>query len=228
MEDVIKKGIGGPISTYFYDAETAATLSQLSSTTVSAWTPSGSELIANTAITPAADGKMTLSVSAANAANVYNYCLARFYFTYDSQARTKDVYFHIAQTDFDIPFHYPDLVKFQTDIGDYAFSGDDKFANQRDSALWELYSELVNANRMPWKIISRGNLRVPFARLWFAHIYEALSNRPGDEWSERAQFSREQFKMAFQAANIVEVEDDSAHRAGMEAKPIGSGKLRRG
>ena len=229
METVIKKDLGGTVSVYYYVAETAATASELSSVTGQAWTPGGGELVSETAITPAADGKMSLSVSVAESGTAYDWCKARFKFTYDSQVRTKEEYFHIAQTDFDIPFHFdPDLISFQPDIGDYDFSNDANFAKLRDSAVWELYARLLNAQHKPWLVINRYALKVVFARLWLAHIYEALSNTPGDNWSVKAIAEREMYESAFLAADILERDDDSSHNAGLPARPIGETILRRG
>lgn len=227
METVIKNGKGGTVSTYHYVSETAATLSELSSVSVTAFTPGGSTLIAETSITPDADGKMNLTVPAASAGTSYEYCLAHFEYTYDSQDLTQDVYFHIAKTDFDIPFHYPDLVNIQPDLGDYNYTGDEKFSSHRESAVMEIYGRLLNGGRRPWRVINRSALNMCLARMWLAHIYESLSNTPADNWNEKAQFSRAQFEDEFMRINILEDGSDSANVAGQEPLSISSGKLER-
>jgi hypothetical protein len=228
MEPVIKNSKGGSVFTYHYVSETAATGSELSSVAVKVFTPGGSELIATASVTPDADGKMSVSIPAAQAANSYEYCRAHFEYTYDSSDYTQDIYFHIAKTDFDIPYHYADLVKLQPDIGDYAFTGDAKFSSHKDSAIAEIYGRLLNGGRRPWLIINRSSLNMCLARMWLAHIYESLSNLPTDNWNEKAQFERAQFEDEFSRLNIIESGDDSANISGQESERIGSGRLIRG
>ena len=227
MEPVIKQGIGGEISTYHWENEAVVVGAELSNVTATVYSPGGATLVAETSVTPAGDGKMFVSISESETANAHQWCRAHFKYTYAGQVETQDVYFHIARTDFDIPLHYDDLVKFQPDIGDYAWSGDSTFHRQRDTASMELYARLLNAGHRPWLIINRSALSVVLARLWLAHIYETLSNRPGDEWDERARAAREAYDVAFLSANILERED-SANVSGLDPRPQGQTVLRRG
>lgn len=227
MEPVIKQGIGGEISTYHWEDEAVVAGAELSDVTATVFSPGGATLVAEASVVPAADGTMSVSISESAATSAQQWCRAHFKYTYGGQVLTQDVYFHIARTDFDIPLHYDDLVKFQPDIGDYAWSGDSTFHRQRDTALMELYARLLNAGHRPWLIINRSALSVVLARLWLAHVYETLSSRPGDEWDERSRAARQAYDVAFLSANILERED-SANVAGLDSRPQGQTILKRG
>lgn len=228
MEPVIKQSIGGTLSTYHYTNETAITASGLSAVTGAAYSPGGGALVSSTAITPAADGKMSLAISASAAGTAYEWCRAHFQYTISSQVYTQDLYFHIAKTEFDIPFHYADLIKFQPDLGDYLWSGDTKFYRQRDTAVSELYSRLLNAGRRPWLILNRSSLNIPLGWLWLHHVYIGLSKMPDDTWWQKAMDCREKFEDAFKAVNLLESDDDTANVSDVPAVPLSRTKLRRG
>lgn len=228
MEPVIKKDIGGSVSTYHYDEETKATGSQLANVACTVYAPGGSELIGSTAITPETDGEIIMAIPAANAGISYEWCRANFSYDYDSKTYTQDVYFHIARTDFDVPFHYGDLVKFAPDLGDYSWSGDDFFARQRDIALMELYSRLINAGHKPWRVLNRSALNIALAYLWLAHVFMTLSKNPDDDFRRRANDYRALYEEAFSKSNLIESRVDSADVGAKENVPLSRTKLRRG
>ena len=228
MEPVIKKDIGGTISTYHYHNENKVGAGELSNVKGTAYTPSGGELIAETVIVPEMDGEMAIAIPAENAGTSYEWCRAHFVYDYGGETFTQDLYFHIAHTNFDIPFHYDDLVKFVPSLGDYAWSSDPKFANQRDVAWAEIYSRLLNGGKRPWKILNRSALNQAFAYLWLHHIFMSLSKSPDDIWHERALDYRQQYEDTFVAINILEKSIDSANVGDESATPIQRTRLKRG
>ena len=229
METVIKKSVGGTISFYHYADETAVTKDQLSSITAKVFQPGGGELVATASVTPAADGKMSVSISAANAGTVDSWYRAHFQYTYDSSTYTKDLYFHIAPTDFDIDFHNDDLLGFQSDLNNYDPSNNTKFYRCRDLALKEIYSRLAGAGYQPWKILNRSALEIPFGYLWMSYICRGvLRKSPGDMWDEAAQEYWEGYDERFKAANLIVADTDTANIADDVPRPIGRQKLVRG
>jgi hypothetical protein len=228
VEPVIKKNIGGTVSTYHFSNEVAATASQLSNVTGIVYGPTGSELVSEGALSPEADGRMSVSISAGAAVNSIEWCRAHFQYDFDGATHTKDVYFHIAQTEFDVPVHYAELVKFCPNMADYAWSTDPKFAQQRDLALREIYSRLVNAGRQPWRIINTSTLNIAFAVLWLHYIFMTLSRNPEDGFRKRADAYRIRYEEEFAAANLLESETESPDVGDDQAKPISRTRLKRG
>lgn len=228
MEPIIKQSVGGVVSTWHYVAETAVPAAELSGVTGTAFTPGGGLLVEVTPIVPTSDGRMDLAISASAAGTAYEWCRAHFRYSFDGRIYTQDVWFHIAASGFDIPLHYDELRKFQPDIGDYAWSGDEKFAGQRDTSLDELYARLLNAGRRPWAILNRSALNLPLAWLWLSHIFSGLSRAPEDSWWRRSADCREKFETAFTAVNLIEAPNDSVDVAGAESRPLGRTRLKRG
>ncbi len=227
-ETVIKKDIGGDVSFYHYANETAITLAQITNATVKVFHPGGAELIASASVTPAADGLMSVSISAAKAANVDNWLRAHFQFTYSSDVYTHNVYFHISPTDFDINFHFDDLKGLRPDIDDYDTAGNLKFYRNRERAMAELYSRLARDSYEPWRILNRSALETPFGFLWMSYICDGQSKHPDDAWDRSAMDYRAKYDEAFKATNIIEADDTSANIADDEARPIGRQRLVRG
>ena len=228
MEPVIKEDIGGTIFCYHYANETAATLSELSSVQMRVLKPGGSELIATTGITPDADGKMSISISADEAGSPGAWYRAHFQYVYDSQTYTQDIYFHIAPTDFDINFHYENLLGIRPDIGDYDPSNNAKYYRSRDSAVAELYGRLQRDGYEPWKILNRSALETPFGFLWTSYIFDGLSKHPGDSWDESAIKYRELYDEAYKSVNLIIDDAHSANVLDDEPRPIRQTRLVRG
>jgi len=226
---VIKENIGGSVSIFHYDNEATIT-SGFSAVTCKVFYPGGAELIASTSLSASviasADGEMSITIDAALADAVDEYYRAHFQYTHDSIVFTKDAYFHIAPTDFDINFHFADLQGIAPEIGDYTFTGDSYFYRQREIAIAILYDRLLNAGYKPWQIINRDSLEVPFGYLWMSHVCRALSKGRDDDYLKAAAHFAELYEEAFGRVNLLESTD--ADVAAQQPQPRERTWLRRG
>lgn len=171
---------------------------------------------------------MNVAISAAVAEQPFEWCRTHYQYDYDSITWTKDVYFHIANNSFDVPFHYADLVKYAPNIGDSAWSGDPMFANQRDIAINQLYGRIINADRKPWKLLNQSALSIPFAYLWLGHIFLTLSKSPDDQLRALSDEYMGSYDEAFLGVNMLESTTFDTNIANTLSRPIGRTKLERG
>jgi hypothetical protein len=228
MEPVIRKGIGGDLRIFHYDNENIALGAQLTDVNCTVFKRDGEILLPETAVIPATDGAMKVTITAAMAESWMEWCRARFTYRYIGSTIVRDLYFHVADTDFEVPFHYEELSNFAPNLADYAWADDQYFGKQRNSAILELYSRLVNGGTKPWKVLNRSALKNVFALLWLAHIYAALSRSADDSFSRKASEYRQRYGQTFAELNLLEQESSSANVNGEEAAPLSRTRLKRG
>ena len=171
---------------------------------------------------------MPKTISAVQAATPDHWYRARYQYDYDSATWTQDIYFHIAQTEFDVPFHYAELVNYAPDLGDYTWTGDEFYAGQRDIAVSEMYGRLINANHDPLRILNRSALNVAFAYLWLRHIFLTLSKSPEDMLWVRSEAYFTLYDDAFSAVDIIEAATAETNIGDDAARPLTRTKLTRG
>ena len=210
MDFVIPMNVGGSVFTYHYlESGAAATASQLSNVSAVVYLPGGSELVSSQAIDPESDGKMAIDINSDNAGSAADYYRARFYFTADSSSHVKDVYFHIAQSPFDLPVHYDDLLRLEPDLCSMSYSGDAKFEQFRVAARDELFYRLKSTGRRPWRLLNIDDLRPCALYLWASYVFRALAKSSVD-YFPRADHYRELFERIFARSEFLEDSDADA------------------
>lgn len=226
MESVIKEDVGGTVSLYHYDNETVATASQLSDVACTVYWPGGSELIAETEITPETDGEMIMTISSEDAATPDEGYRAHFEYTYGSQVYTEDVWFVVAPTSFSIPAHFPDLLEIVSDLEGYDPADNYHFYKQRNAAEGQLYYRLLNAGHEPHKVLRTGQLKTAFTWLWLKLICEgALRSSP---WMEFAQVCDENYEKEFGKVDLIIDDVDTANITNKPILRMGEVRLERG
>ncbi len=205
MDNVLRVGVGGEVSTYYY-SQTGAVVTppQLCDVTAAVFTPEGT-LLADAEVTPSSDGCMAVDIPARAAALEGDYFRVRFTFTAESAARVKDVYFHVAQTSFELPVHYEDLLRLEPDYVNVPFLGDDCFEQFRLAARDELFYRLKANGCRPWRLLNLDDLRPCALYLWASYIFRALSKSSAD-FFPRADHYRELFEHIFARSEFLEEE----------------------
>jgi len=226
MDFILPKGVGGEVFTYHYTAAgVAATASELLDATAAVYSPGGGELIAPQALTSDADGRMAVAVGPQHAASAGDYFRARFNYTAESQARVRDVYFHVAQTPFDLPVHFDDLIRLEPDLAAMPYGGDERFEQFRVAARDELFYRLKSSGRRPWRLLNVDDLRPCALYLWASYVFRALSKSSAD-FFPRADHYRDLFELIFSRARFLE-DDDADARADEPAEQTGESRLER-
>lgn len=170
---------------------------------------------------------MSMPVSSTVADELSDWCRAHFQYVYSSQTYTQDIYFHISNTEFDVPVHYADLLYYEPDFANMQWSGDTTYNSLRIGALTELYDRLSAAGYKPWKIINKDNLKTTFAYLWIAYICRGFAKSNGIYW-ERMVAYRDEFEKAFKSLMIKEDSIGDADNIGTITSKHGRTKLVRG
>ncbi len=206
MDNVLRVGIGGEVSTYYY-SQTGAVVTppQLSDAFAAVFSPEGTQLSATREVVPSSDGCMTVDVNAWAARHEGDYFRVRFTFTAESAERVKDIYFHVAQAPFDIPVNYEDLLRLEPDYVNVPFLGDDCFEQFRLAARDELFYRLKAGGCRPWRLLNDDDLRPCALYLWASYIFRAFSKSSAD-FSSRADHYRELFEHIFARSEFLEEE----------------------
>ena len=226
MDFVLPIEVGGEVFTYHYTAAgTTATASGLEGVTAAVYGPGGSELMGEQAVTPDADGRMAVAIGAETAERAGDYYRARFSYTAESQARVRDVYFHVAQTPFDLPVHYDDLIRLEPDLASMPYGSDERFEQFRVAARDELFYRLKSSGRRPWRLLNVDDLRPCALYLWASYVFRALSKSSAD-FFPRADHYRELFELIFSRSQFLE-DDDADARADEPAEQTGESQLER-
>jgi len=213
VEQLVKEDIGGTICLYHYDSETIATASELTGVTCTVYKSGGATLIDATAITPAADGKMSVTISAANAAVPDVGYRARFQYTKSTQVHTEDVWFVIAPTSFSIPVHFSELEAIVPDLDNWDDTANNyHFYKQRTAAESQLYYRLLNAGYEPHKLLRRNTFNSAFTWLWLKLICEGvLAKTDSDYWAYLAEKSNENYEAEFARLDLIVDDTDDAN-----------------
>lgn len=226
MDFVLPIDIGGTVYAYHYTSTgAAATASELSDVTASAFRPGGTVLIPPQAIAPDSDGRMALDIGPERADRAGDYYRVRFLYTAESAARVKDVYFHVAPASFDLPVHYVDLLRLEPDLSSMSFPGDDKFEQFRLAARDELFYRLKAAGRRPWRLLNMDDLRPCALYLWASYVFRSLSKSSAD-YFPRADHYRELFERIFALSEFRE-DDDADASADEPGGGVGQTEIKR-